>query len=379
MAKVLMLLTNPFRPDPRVHREAKALVSAGHKVTILAWDRTGGSPPVEAVDGIKVFRFGPRSGWGATMSVLPGMTLFWLTASLGALRARPDAVHANDFDTLPLGLLVSRLTGAKLVYDAHEGYADMIRPGVPGWVADAVESAETRAMRRADLVITVNELFKDDFMVRGARESVVVANLPDAFEQIDPARESNIRKRMGSEGKTLVLYVGVLEPQRALVELVRAVKALPSDKYQLAMGGFGTLQTRLLEEARGMDNFRFLGRVEASEVLAHSAAADVLYAVYDPANSNNRKGAPNKLYEALHLRKPIIVARDTYAAKQSEAEGVGWPVTYGDVAEISAQIASAGAGRPPPVADGAAPGRWTWSHEAKRLIASYAKLTGCDG
>lgn len=42
MASTLMLLANPYRPDPRVRIEAKALADAGHRVTILAWSRDTG-------------------------------------------------------------------------------------------------------------------------------------------------------------------------------------------------------------------------------------------------------------------------------------------------------------------------------------------------
>ena len=47
---VLMLLSNPFRPDPRVHREAKSLVNAGYEVTILCWDRKQRYPTEETIE-----------------------------------------------------------------------------------------------------------------------------------------------------------------------------------------------------------------------------------------------------------------------------------------------------------------------------------------
>lgn len=37
--KIVMLLSNGFRPDPRVYQEAVTLVKNGFKVTIYAWDR----------------------------------------------------------------------------------------------------------------------------------------------------------------------------------------------------------------------------------------------------------------------------------------------------------------------------------------------------
>ena len=48
--KVLMLLTNAFDPDPRVHHEAKALVESGYDVTILCWDRDYKTPAYEITE-----------------------------------------------------------------------------------------------------------------------------------------------------------------------------------------------------------------------------------------------------------------------------------------------------------------------------------------
>ena len=39
MANVAMLVSNRHDPDPRVQKEAEALVKAGHNVCIYAYDR----------------------------------------------------------------------------------------------------------------------------------------------------------------------------------------------------------------------------------------------------------------------------------------------------------------------------------------------------
>jgi hypothetical protein len=50
--RVLMLLSNPFLPDPRVEKEATALIDAGFHVKILAWDRGKKKPQVTKEKGI---------------------------------------------------------------------------------------------------------------------------------------------------------------------------------------------------------------------------------------------------------------------------------------------------------------------------------------
>jgi glycosyltransferase involved in cell wall biosynthesis len=79
--------------------------------------------------------------------------------------------------------------------------------------------------------------------------------------------------------------------------------------------------------------------VPYERALELSAQADVLFATYDPAIPNHRLSSPNKLFEALMLGKPIIVARDTNMDYLVEAEGCGLVVTYGDVPGLEEALA----------------------------------------
>ena len=101
--KILMLLTNAFDPDPRVHQEAKALVGAGYDVTILCWDRDMKAPPREIVDGIKIERIYVRSTHGRGTGQMVFLFLFWLKAVKRALFRPFQVIHCHDFDTLLLG------------------------------------------------------------------------------------------------------------------------------------------------------------------------------------------------------------------------------------------------------------------------------------
>ena len=51
---IVMLLSNPFQPDPRVLKEARSLVQAGYKVTVICWDRKGEFAAREQVEGFDV-------------------------------------------------------------------------------------------------------------------------------------------------------------------------------------------------------------------------------------------------------------------------------------------------------------------------------------
>jgi glycosyltransferase involved in cell wall biosynthesis len=325
MAKVLMLLTNPFRPDPRVHKEAKALVAAGHAVTILAWDREKGPSAQENVDGIAVSRFGPKSAFSNIILFVATLPLFWLGCIWTMLRTEWDAVQCNDLDTLPAGLLAARIRGKPVVYDSHEIYSAMVEKQLPRPIFRLVEGFERWMVKRPDAVICVNDRFASILKGWGAREPVPVMGC-QPLEPVDGARIDALRREHGLDGKRVVLYVGVLEPTRKLVELVEGFEARRWPDAALVVGGFGTLEGRIAAAAKG--SAVFVGAVSPADVPAYTHLADVLVAVYDPRDRNNRDSVPNKLFEAMSGGKPIIVAKGTWTGETAEKVGCGIAVDY---------------------------------------------------
>jgi glycosyltransferase involved in cell wall biosynthesis len=61
-----------------------------------------------------------------------------------------------------------------------------------------------------------------------------------------------------------------------------------------------------------------------------SAAADALIATYDPAIPNHRFSSPNKIFEAMMLARPIIVAEHTNIDAIVRRYNNGIVVPYGD-------------------------------------------------
>jgi glycosyltransferase involved in cell wall biosynthesis len=378
-SKVLMLLSNPFRPDPRVHREAESLVRAGYGVTVLCWDRDGQHPAEEGVGGISVKRLGPASGYGDAMRVARDLPKFWRNSRRAAAGMDFDIVHAHDLDTLSPGLKIAKMRKAPLIYDSHEIYHEMAGENLSPILTRFLAAYERRMARKPALILTVNEPIADVFRGFGCRDVRVVMNCqPDP--KVDPAQASALRARMSPEGRPIALYVGVLEPNRLLIELAEA-QAASDNGMVLAIGGFGSLSSRLAEIAKGSGGKVILiGKVSPSDVPAHNAAASVLLAAYDPALRNNRMGAPNKLFEAMAASRPIVVAEGTYASEVVVNTGCGLAARY-DARDVLAAVSElcsdrslhercSSAGRK------AFEAEYNWGVMEKRLLAAYSDLLG---
>ena len=160
--RVAMLLSNAFRPDPRVLKEARSLAQAGYDLTVVAWDREGTFAPQETVDGFTVLRVqNVRSRYGAGARQLGRLPVFWRRAWAILNEIRPELVHCHDFDTLPPGWLWAKLHRRPVIYDAHEYYTELQRPRLRGLLGKvllpAISIAEQLLSRTADAIVTVDE------------------------------------------------------------------------------------------------------------------------------------------------------------------------------------------------------------------------------
>lgn len=303
--RVLMLLTNAFDPDPRVHQEARALAENGYDVTILCWDRDCKFPPQEVVDGIRIERIYVRSTHGRGATQAPFLLLFWVKAYARASVKDFDIVHCHDFDTLPLGYLLAKQRKAKLIYDAHESYVDMLG-NLPGWLKMAIYKVEDFLLKRTDLLITVGDILRGAFIRRGAKQTCVVGNWKDPSQfQFPPEALKEERKRLNIfNGQLVISFIANLGMERQLQPLIAAVKE--SREIFLIIGGDGPCSKIVKEASQRYANIAYLGYVNPSKVPFYTALSDIIFYGFDPVNPNSKFSAPNKLFEALAAGKAVL-------------------------------------------------------------------------
>ena len=326
MAKILMLLSNPFRPDPRVYKEARSLIKAGHKVTIICWDREQKYPKSEIIDGIQLKRLGPKSSFEDSKIFIKTLRKFWKCARYEMKTMKFDIIHAHDLDTLAPAVKEARRRKIPLIYDSHEIYHEMAAERLSGFMVGIIKSYEKKMLRKPDAVICVNGRFKGILESWGAKNVSVVMGCPSepvASQEI----VEKIRREISPDGKQIVQYIGVLEPNRNVLELVEGFVGNKSSGARLLMGGYGSLET--LAASKSGERYSFIGPVKPTDVPAYTLAADILVAIYDPAFGNNRDSVPNKLFEAMGSSKPIIVAKGTWTSEEVEKIGCGLSVEYG--------------------------------------------------
>lgn len=384
---VVMLVSNDMRADARVVREAAALSGVGHRVTVLAL-RSAAAPDREERPGYTVLRVAEQTSvsWARPLTKVAQLRERASAMTRAAVATGAEVVHCHDTDTLSAGAAAAARLKARLVYDAHELYPDMLaEQGPAGTLAARVywRQLESRLIPRADSVITVSPDLAEELARRYSVRPAVLLNVP-ALEPLVP--ESPLREAVCAAGGPLddsgllLLYQGVLIGGRGLSRLVAAVARVPG--VTLAVQGFGPIEAALREQARtcgAEDQVAFLGRAAPEDLHAYACGADAGVVIYERTSLNNLLAGPNKLYAYLMAGLPVLTSDFPGLRRVVVGESTGLMFDPGDQDSIAGAIGrlrddAPGRREMAARARAAAERRYNWQTESKVLVRLYEAL-----
>lgn len=126
-----MVLGGGFPGDVRVTKEARALLSKDHRITLLCLGKKG-MPEKENVMGISVIRmFPPRSSIRRTARAIFSSTFFddlkWRKVLEKIIKEKEiEIIHCHDLPTVNLARKVARKFSIPVIADLHENYPEGI-------------------------------------------------------------------------------------------------------------------------------------------------------------------------------------------------------------------------------------------------------------
>jgi glycosyltransferase involved in cell wall biosynthesis len=382
VSNIVMLLSNAFRPDPRVAREAKTLAQVGHHVTTICWDREDEYESHKMVDGYEVDRVQEiQTAYGAGIRQIFHTPRFWLEAVRRALKKNPDVIHCHDLDTLPAGWWLKRRTGARLIYDAHEDYPALMSLYLPAPMVRMLSWLETRLLRAVDYAITASTVFADKLRVQGMAPVVTIGNYQPLapFDAVTQADLTAARARLGLHPDDLVVvYIGGFSRNRQLLPLIKAAREL-SD-VQVLLWGDGHQRAAVEAAVAQTPNARYLGWLPSEQVPLHTRLADVVYYCLVPDYPGAIYNAPNTLSNAMAAGRPITANDVGDLGRIVRQTGCGLllpevaPQTITqaieDLRDPAVRRHMGAAGR------AAAESRYNWTAAGDQLEQVYTELTG---
>jgi len=308
MARICLIRLGHYPQDPRLQKEIRALVEAGHEVDMIC---SGSSEEArsERVDGITVHRLPISRRRGSPLRYVFQYGAFVAAAALLAaklgLRRRYDIVQVNNApEALVFAAVVPRLLGARVLLNLLECMPEFLamkyrlpsnHPAVR-----LMALVERASIAFADRAFTCNSLMRDTFVARGAPADKIAVVMLSA----EPRRSDEF----------VVIYTGTLEESLGPDTVVRAVGLLKDDipNLRLRIFGNGTMRPALerMVAELGLDGRVVMSRGFAPipELVAAVASADV-GVVPTKRNAYRDLTHSTKMFDLIAMRKPVIVAR----------------------------------------------------------------------
>lgn len=324
MKNVVFVAANPFNPDPRAEKQMISLEKNNYHVFAIGWDRFSNQDTIGKLgENIKVYRKGIPSDFGlGKKNLIPLIKWqFSLLKMLIKQRKQYDIIHAANFDSILPSLMMKLLFRKKVTYDIYDFYVDSFP--VPNKLKKLVLKLDCFAIKSADAIILPTEYRLDQIRCSTYKKIAFIHNTP-ANTTID----GKINKKTD---QLVISYVGVLQNDRFLDEMIEIVKS--ESKFTLNIAGFGVREKDILNNIKDAPNIHFLGKVDYSKSLKISNEADVLFCIYNPDIPNHKYSAPNKMYEAMMLGKPLLVAKNTGVDKIVDDEKIGFVVDYHNISD----------------------------------------------
>ena len=348
---ILIIVQNlPVPLDRRVWQEANTLRCAGFDVAVICPKSKTYTKSYERLEGVDIYRYpllieADKSVVGYFLE----FTYCWFATLWLAVRAygrRPfHAIHAcNPPDTYFAMALLFRPLGVRFVFDHHDLCPDLYvakghaRRGVAYRILLLLE---WMTLRTADMVITVNESYRQIAKIRGDvpdRKMVVVRNGP-RLEWAAQLGGPSAELKQGR--KYLVVFLGQIGRQDGVDYLLRAVRVYNrsyGDDTLFVIIGEGPSQRdmqRLAAELELTDCVRFTGRIPDEQLCSYLSTTDVCVDP-DPLNEFTNVSTMNKIIEYMSLGKPII-AFDLLEHRRSALEAAHY-IEPNDVTKFATGI-----------------------------------------
>lgn len=247
---------------------------------------------------------------------------------------RIDILHAHEYKTDLLALVVARLEGVLALSTAH------------GWTGHSLKEralyypADRFVLARYPHVIAVSEEIRQVLIGAGARPERVttILNAIDPAQFVrDPALEAPVRAELGLAADALVLgAVGRAEPQKRFDLLIDVFAGLASarPRLQLVIAGDGSKLPELRRHVASLGEVR--SRVH---LLGHRTDVARLHHAFDVfVQSSDYEGTPNAVLEAMALGTPVVATRAGGTAEIAFDGVHGRLVACGDRTALAAAL-----------------------------------------
>lgn len=247
---------------------------------------------------------------------------------------KPDVIVATSppLTVAPTMWLLSRLRRVPAVFEVRDLWPESAidtgvltsRPII--WLSYKLEAM---AYRKARWINALTPAFEEALVAKKGVSRDRISMIPNGadLDIMTPGPKDNeVRRRLGLEGKFVVSYFGAHGRANKVGQLLDVAERLKMSHLdvRILLVGDGMEKPAIIEDARKrcLDNVLFVDSVPKEQVCDYINASDVCTAVL-MKNDTFKTVYPNKVFDYMSCKRPIIIAIDGAARKLVEEAGAG--------------------------------------------------------
>lgn len=347
----------------RWNEMARIWVREGHLVTVIAGDTHYMSEKPEGnasryflkrrnKDGVEVIRCRISGRYHrGFLGRLWGYISFALMAPYAGMRfanAKYDRIIVTSPPLLAgiPGLLLSKWKRVPLVLEIRDLWPESaIEMGVlkNKWLISLSYGFEKYLYRKSKLINVLTPAFRERLIRHKGVVPGKIIIIPNAADfrwselALRSVCTSELRRKLGLEGKFVIIYVGAHGLANDLMQLVEAATLLRGTNAHFLLIGDGMQKRMLTEEAdcRLLTNISFLAPVSKEQIFGYILMADVGVSVLKKADIFKTVYS-NKTFDYFSCKKPVLMAIDGVSrdlVEQAEAGMFAEPENPAGLAE----------------------------------------------
>lgn len=351
-----MILDAPFPPDIRVEKEARALGAAGHEVFVMCQHRQS-FPRKEKREPYTIIRFSSKE-----YPLLRRLTVdfrkitFWdLVWKKGIDRFvrghHIDVLHVHDLPLVKSACTVAKKHHLPIVADYHENFpahVQALSETNASWKRKFYQSYrrwvkyEESISRKVNAIIVVAEEYKQHLITehRIPPEKIIIVQNTIDPSQIEPNMNTN--KKSSSSPEFVISYIGSYGPHRGLDVVIQAMPEIlshiPQATLVIAGRGKNKPDLRNLTQKLNIENsVRFLDWMDYKNIGREFQRASVGVIPHHPSEHTDTT-IPNKLFEYMYFKTPVIVSDRPPLKRIVEETGAGKVFEAGNAQDFAQAV-----------------------------------------
>lgn len=289
--RIIVSVTNDLVSDNRVHKVCTTLQNMGFDV-LLVGRKLPWSIPVERSYSTKRMKLLFQKG--VCFYAEYNIRLFLLL-----LFSKADVFLSNDLDSLTANFVAAKLRKKELVYDSHEYFTEVPELIHRPQIQKIWEWLEQKMLPKLKYAYTVCDSIARVYTEKYNVGFKVIRNIPEKREIKNPVKNNDPK---------IILYQGAINIGRGLEQAIEAMHFVEGAK--LVIAGDGDIKTKLEElviKEKLDEKVEFTGRLPLEKLSELTVQADLGLSIEEDLGLNYRFALPNKLFDYIQARVPVLV------------------------------------------------------------------------